>query len=55
MAEVAVQQVFWPLSRIQVGMDFLQTLTPDEGVLLLAIGALTLLAFVGLVVWVLVR
>jgi hypothetical protein len=35
-------------------MDFLHTLTPDEGVLLLLLGFLTLLACLGFAIWVVI-
>ena len=50
-----VQEVFRRRICIQIGMDFLPTLTPDEGLLLLLIGTLTLLACLGLAIWVVVR
>jgi hypothetical protein len=32
-------------------MEFLNTLTPEEGLLVLALGVLTLLACMGLAIW----
>ncbi len=51
LAQKAARQVFWPISRIQLVMDFLSTLTPDEGVLLLLLGLVTLLASLGFALW----
>jgi len=35
-------------------MAFLDTLTPDEGLVLLALGVVTLLVCLGLVIWLLI-
>jgi hypothetical protein len=43
-----------PQIGIQGLMDFLATLTPDEGLFLLAVAVLTLLACLGITIWALV-
>lgn len=55
LAKEAVQQVFRRRICIQIVVDFLPSLTPDEGLLLLLIGTLTLLACLGLAIWLVVR
>ena len=48
------QHVFRPGIGIQLVMQFPNTLTPDEGVILLLLGLLTLLACLGFAIWVVV-
>ena len=40
---------------IQLAVDLLPTLTPDEGLLLLLAGTVTLLACLGFAIWLVVR
>jgi hypothetical protein len=54
VGDEAGQDVFRPFNRIQRGVDFLQTLTPDEGVVLLLVGVLTLLACLGFAIWIVI-
>jgi hypothetical protein len=48
------QEVFWPAFGIKMVMQFPSTLTPDEGLILLFLGLLTLLACLGFAVWLVV-
>ena len=54
LADVSVLHLFRPGNCIQVVMDFLHTLTPDEGLVLFLLGLLTLLACLGFAVWLVV-
>ena len=54
LAEEAGQHVFRTRDSIQGFMEFPRTLTPDEGVILLFLGLLTLLACLGFAIWLVV-
>jgi type II secretory pathway component PulM len=47
----AIQQVFWPRTCIQLVVAFLDTLTPDEGLILLALGIVSILVCLGFAIW----
>lgn len=54
LAEASGQHVFWTAAGIQAYMEFPRTLTPDEGVILLFLGLLTLLSCLGFAIWLVV-
>ena len=49
------KESYRPGNSIKIVMQFLDTITPDEGLVLLLVGFLTLLACLGVTIWVLVN